>query len=82
MVWGSSVTRRPGSPTGGPVPYPATDADIPLEAGEVISVETTLLHPTRGFIKLEDTVVVTDTGHEVYGEGARGWNRAGTAVGG
>ena len=64
----------------GPVPYPATDANLPLEAGEVISVETTLLHPTRGFIKLEDTVVVTDTGHEVYGEGARGWNRAGTAV--
>ena len=64
----------------GPVPYPATDADLPLEAGEVISVETTLLHPTRGFIKLEDTVVVTDAGHEVYGEGARGWNRAGTAV--
>jgi Xaa-Pro aminopeptidase len=63
----------------GPVPYPATDADLPLEAGEVISVETTLLHPTRGFIKLEDTVVVTDAGHEVYGEGARGWNRAGTA---
>ncbi len=64
----------------GPVPYPATDADIPLEAGEVISVETTLLHPTRGFIKLEDTVVVTDSGHEIYGEGARGWNKAGTAV--
>lgn len=64
----------------GPVPYPATDADLPLEAGEVISVETTLLHPSRGFIKLEDTVVVTDTGHEVYGEGARGWNRAGTAA--
>jgi Xaa-Pro aminopeptidase len=66
----------------GPVRYPATDADIPLEAGEVVSVETTLLHPSRGFIKLEDTVVVTETGHEVYGEGARGWNRAGTAVGG
>jgi Xaa-Pro aminopeptidase len=64
----------------GPVPYPATDADIPLEAGEVVSVETTLLHPTRGFIKLEDTVVVTDTGHEIYGEGARGWNRGGTAA--
>ncbi len=62
----------------GPVPYPATDAELPLEAGEVISVETTLMHPTRGFIKLEDTVVVTDTGHEIYGEGARGWNRAGT----
>ena len=64
----------------GPVPYPAADAELPLEAGEVVSVETTLLHPTRGFIKLEDTVVVTDTGHEVYGEGARGWNRAGTAA--
>ena len=62
----------------GPVPYPATDADIPLEVGEVISVETTLKHPARGFIKLEDTVVVTETGHEIYGEGARGWNKAGT----
>jgi Xaa-Pro aminopeptidase len=62
----------------GPVRYPASDADIPLEAGEVVSVETTLLHPSRGFIKLEDTVVVTDASHEVYGEGARGWNQAGT----
>jgi Xaa-Pro aminopeptidase len=62
----------------GPVPYPAEYADQPLESGMVVSVETTLLHPVRGFIKLEDTVVVSDTGHEVYGEGARGWNRAGT----
>jgi Xaa-Pro aminopeptidase len=61
----------------GPVPYPAADAGLPLEAGSVISVETTLKHPTRGFIKLEDTVLVTEKGHEVYGEGARGWNRAG-----
>jgi Xaa-Pro aminopeptidase len=61
----------------GPVPYPADDANIPLEVGEVVSVETTLKHPSRGFIKLEDTVVVTETGHEVYGEGGRGWNKAG-----
>jgi Xaa-Pro aminopeptidase len=61
----------------GPVPYPALDAELPLEVGEVVSVETTLMHPARGFIKLEDTVVVTDSGHEVYGEGGRGWNRAG-----
>ena len=53
------------------------DAKRPLETGMVISVETTLLHPARGFIKLEDTVAVTDTGYEIYGEGARGWNRAG-----
>jgi Xaa-Pro aminopeptidase len=43
----------------------------------VISVETTLQHPQRGFIKLEDTVVVTPAGHEVYGDRIRGWNRAG-----
>jgi Xaa-Pro aminopeptidase len=60
----------------GPVPYPADDADRPLEAGSVVSIETTLMHPTRGFIKLEDTVVVTDTGHDVYGDSLRGWNRA------
>jgi len=60
--------------------YDAYDADRPLEAGMVISVETTLQHPRRGFIKLEDTVAVTDTGFEIYGEGGRGWNRAGTAL--
>jgi len=61
----------------GPVPYDAYDAQRPLEAGMVISVETTLLHPHRGFIKLEDTVAVTASGHEIYGNRARGWNRAG-----
>ena len=61
----------------GPVPYPAEYAAQPLESSMVVSVETTLMHPARGFIKLEDTVVVTDQGHDVYGEGARGWNRAG-----
>ena len=65
----------------GPVPYDAYDADRPLEAGMVISVETTLQHPRRGFIKLEDTVAVTDAGFEIYGEGGRGWNRGGTALG-
>src|SRR6187401_1634030 len=64
----------------GPVPYDAMDADRPLEAGMVISVETTLKHPSRGFIKLEDTIAVTDTGFEIFGEGGRGWNRGGTAV--
>ena len=65
----------------GPVPYPADDASIPLEVGSVISIETTLKHPARSFIKLEDTVVVTEAGHEIYGEGARGWNRAGKTAG-
>ena len=64
----------------GPVPYDDYDAHRPLEAGMVISVETTLAHPKRGFIKLEDTAVVTDKGCDIYGEGARGWNRGGTAA--
>ena len=61
----------------GPVPYDAYDAQRPLESGMVISVETTLLHPRRGFMKLEDTIAVTPTRYEIYGNRARGWNRAG-----
>jgi Xaa-Pro aminopeptidase len=64
----------------GPVPYDDYDAHRPLETGMVISVETTLAHPKRGFVKLEDTVVVTGAGCDIYGEGARGWNRGGTAA--
>jgi Xaa-Pro aminopeptidase len=64
----------------GPVPYDDYDAHHPLETGMVVSVETTLAHPKRGFVKLEDTVIVQPNGHEVYGEGARGWNRGGTAA--
>jgi Xaa-Pro aminopeptidase len=64
----------------GPVPYDDDDARRPVEAGMVISVETTLLHPRRGFIKLEDTVAVTEGGFDVYGDRARGWLRGGSAV--
>ena len=61
----------------GPIQYPAYDADRPLESGMVISIETTLAHPRRGFIKLEDTVAVTDDGWEAFGDRGRGWNRGG-----
>ena len=33
-----------------------------------------------GLIKLEDVMVVTDEGFDIYGDGARGWNRGGTAA--
>jgi Xaa-Pro dipeptidase len=65
--------------TNHPVAYEGVDADRPLEAGMVISVETTMLHPSRGFIKLEDTLAVTADGYEMFGERGRGWNRGGTA---
>lgn len=64
----------------GPVPYSGEDADRPLEAGMVLSIETTLPHPRRGYIKLEDTVVVTADGWEGFGDWGRGWNRGGTQL--
>lgn len=64
----------------GPVRYDAADANRPLAPGMVISVETTMKHPRRGFIKLEDTIAVTSTGHEIFGEGGRGWNLGGAGL--
>jgi Xaa-Pro aminopeptidase len=61
----------------GPVPYDDYDAHRPLEADMVVSIETTMKHPTRGFIKLEDTVAVTPTGYEIFGQSGRGWNLGG-----
>jgi Xaa-Pro aminopeptidase len=57
---------------GGPR-YPATHRDRPLEAGMVLSIENDVRIDGLGFVKLEDTVVVTADGHEAYGDGARDW---------
>lgn len=65
--------------TNHPVAYEGTDAANPLEEGMILSVETTMLHPRRGFIKLEDTLLVTATGYELFGSEGRGWNVGGTA---
>jgi len=59
----------------GEFPYPGTHVDRPLEAGMVLSIETGIEHPEAGFIKLEDTVVVTETGWEAYGDWGRDWNQ-------
>ncbi|MFN7595708.1 MAG: M24 family metallopeptidase, partial [Cereibacter sp.] len=63
--------------TNHPVAYEGVDAARPLEEGMVLSVETTMLHPTRGFLKLEDTLAVTATGYEMFGDRGRGWTRGG-----
>lgn len=57
--------------------YEGYDMERPLEAGMCISIETTMAHPKRGFIKLEDTIMVTPDGYEALGDGARGYNKAG-----
>ncbi len=48
--------------------------DRRLAAGMVLSIETTLRNSEVGFVKLEDTVVVTESGWEAYGDTGRGWN--------
>jgi Xaa-Pro aminopeptidase len=58
--------------------YDGYDKERQLEAGHVISIETTMAHPTRGFVKLEDTIIVTAAdGYEAVGDGARGYTPAG-----
>ena len=57
--------------------YDGADIERPLAAGMCLLLETTMRHPKRGFIKLEDTILVTSTGYEALGDGARGWNKAG-----
>ncbi|TDO50518.1 Xaa-Pro aminopeptidase [Kribbella sp. VKM Ac-2527] len=58
----------------GPVPYPADHATLPLEAGNVLSIETWIEDPTVGFVKLEDTLIVTHDGYEAPGDSGRGYN--------
>ena len=65
------LTDRAGAP------YPATHATQPLEAGMVLSVETHIADPNLGFVKLEDTVIVTESGWEAPGDAGRGWNMPG-----
>jgi Xaa-Pro aminopeptidase len=62
--------------TGG-VPYPATHARRPLETGMVISIESQILDPSVGFVKLEDTLFVTATGCEGPADQGTAWNLAG-----
>ncbi len=54
-------------------PEVSEHTDGALEASMVVSIETEYLHPDAGHIKLEDTVVVTPTGHEGLGDVAREW---------
>jgi Xaa-Pro aminopeptidase len=58
-------------------PYPATHFSKPLEAGMVLSVETQIAAPAVGFVKLEDTLFVTEDGWEAPGDIARGWTVTG-----
>jgi hypothetical protein len=43
----------------------------------VLSIETWVENREVGFVKLEDTLIVTDDGWEAPGDTGRGWNRGG-----
>lgn len=61
----------------GAPPYSATHRNRALSAGMVLSIETHVVDSEVGFVKLEDTVIVTRHGYEVPGDRGRGWNRIG-----
>jgi Xaa-Pro aminopeptidase len=63
-----------------PIQYAGTDAQRPLEAGMVLSIESQVVDPAVGFVKLEDTVIVTIDGFEIPADVGREWNVAGSAV--
>jgi Xaa-Pro aminopeptidase len=65
--------EAPRITSAGPIPYEASHADLPLEAGMVLSIETTVVDREVGLVKLEDTIAVTETGWEAFGDRARGW---------
>ena len=69
--------EAPHLTSSGVVPYPATYETKGLEPGMVVSIETDIKNPEVGFVKLEDTVVVTEDGSEGYGDEGRGWNIGG-----
>jgi Xaa-Pro aminopeptidase len=69
--------EAPRLTTTGIVPYDDKHAHRPLEAGMVLSIETQVTHPDVGFVKLEDTVAVTEIGWEAFGDWGRGWNGGG-----
>ena len=81
-AWAWSATKAPrlhrsrtGAVSG------RTMRNWPLEAGMVVSVETTLMHPSARLHQIgRHGRSSPTTGHEVYGEGARGWNRAGMGL--
>ena len=54
-------------------PEVTRDSSRSLEPSMVVSIETEYLHPDAGHVKLEDTIVVTPTGHEGLGDVAREW---------
>ncbi len=55
--------------------YEGTHANRPLEPGMVLSIETGIKHQEAGFIKIEDTLAVTENGVGGLRRLGRDWNQ-------
>jgi Xaa-Pro aminopeptidase len=57
--------------------YHPDDAASELGPGMVLSIETAIKNPKRGFVKIEDTIAISHEGVvEAYGDSGRSWTRA------
>jgi Xaa-Pro dipeptidase len=55
-------------------PILTPDDPRPLEAGMILSIETDIIHPEVGHVKIEDAVAVTETECEGLGDQGRDWH--------
>jgi len=65
--------EAPHLTSGGVIPYAGLYESRPIQPGMVLSIETDLKNADVGFVKLEDTVIVTHEGCEGFGDRGRGW---------
>ena len=73
MVHGQGLVSHESPHLTATAMYLAIHEKRPLEAGMVLSIETEIWNKDVGFVKLEDTVTVTDDGWEAFGDVGRDW---------
>ena len=72
VLSGTGTEERPACVSAGTASVGTITREA-ASAGMVLSIETTMNHPKRGLVKLEDTVLVTEGGWRGLGDGVRGW---------
>jgi Xaa-Pro aminopeptidase len=71
---GLTSNEAPRLTSTGVAKYAPSHRSQPLRSGMVLSIEAEVAGGL-GYVKMEDTVVVTDGGWNAYGDFGRGWNR-------
>jgi Xaa-Pro aminopeptidase len=71
---GLTSNEAPRLTSAGVAKYAPSHRNLPLQAGMVLSIEAEV-SGALGYVKIEDTVIVTPDGWDAYGDFGRGWNR-------